>query len=409
MRAIYIVTDDYKTYKFGTWSGTKEKLISRYITYVPLMKLLLCVYFEKNIAQNIEDYFKKELNSKRTKNIRGNLSEWFVLNNAELDECIDYIQKSKKNIKQKTAEIKNKPVNVPNVKKGISALDTILSMTIKDTSVLSLTVSNISDLYAQGIFIYPKYQRPIDESRFTSIKENFYKIGFMPDILTNRVGDKLRVIDGQHRLRALHEKTTANDKKTILRVNIKIFDNLPIDDEKEIFQSVNSGESCPDFYLQNGISETIINELREWFVDKYKGYIGTSKAQVPKFDPIQLIDQMVKPRNQLQSIGVDHKKLEEHKYDTYIQYWYSNGIVRSSIDIIKELLRINAEFKLELSGDWQDTSISYKKKGVKACYKHTRSRFATVMGRVEKYSTGSQMYLGIMRFDLLVSMMFENQ
>lgn len=78
---IYVLSDPLNEaasrYKIGSHTGTINKLISRYITPIPELKIY---YFVKTLlALDIETYFKKTFADKRIVNINGNKSEWYIL------------------------------------------------------------------------------------------------------------------------------------------------------------------------------------------------------------------------------------------------------------------------------------------------------------------------------------------
>lgn len=89
--AIYIVSDPYNEsigrYKVGSHTGSRDKLLSRYVTYLPDAKIF---YFREVIdALGIENIIKQICISKRVININGSISEWYNMELSHLIKVID--------------------------------------------------------------------------------------------------------------------------------------------------------------------------------------------------------------------------------------------------------------------------------------------------------------------------------
>lgn len=78
---VYVISDPLNEsvdrYKIGSHTGTINKLVSRYITSLPELKIY---YFEKTpLPLDIEAYFKRTSGPKRIININNNKSEWYIM------------------------------------------------------------------------------------------------------------------------------------------------------------------------------------------------------------------------------------------------------------------------------------------------------------------------------------------
>lgn len=90
-KAIYVLErglNSSKIYKIGSHTGSKEKLIKRYITSCPDLNILF--FREINRAREIERDFKRKYLKYRIPNINGNNSEWFLM---KLDDIVSIISK----------------------------------------------------------------------------------------------------------------------------------------------------------------------------------------------------------------------------------------------------------------------------------------------------------------------------
>ncbi|AEQ60147.1 T5orf172 domain-containing protein [Acanthamoeba castellanii mamavirus] len=79
--AFYIITTNYhqsqNIYKIGIHTGNPYDLITRYITYFPDVIITYFQYTDK--AKKVESDLKEKLSKCRITNIKGNLSEWIVI------------------------------------------------------------------------------------------------------------------------------------------------------------------------------------------------------------------------------------------------------------------------------------------------------------------------------------------
>ena len=89
MPFIYILSDltsFFPKYKVGHHDGNLNKLISRYVTYIPCLKVHTLFYIEDFIcSSNVESNFKEKHYDNRIVNINGKRSEWFTM---DLDEIM---------------------------------------------------------------------------------------------------------------------------------------------------------------------------------------------------------------------------------------------------------------------------------------------------------------------------------
>ncbi len=112
MQSIYIMSTRgrarHNKYKFGRHTGTKNKLVSRYITYLTNPTIY---YFEQvSNPKKIEAIIKRKLKSYRITNKNGNMSEWVRL---DLEKLIRKINEIIENYSKKPTFLKNQNKTIP--------------------------------------------------------------------------------------------------------------------------------------------------------------------------------------------------------------------------------------------------------------------------------------------------------
>ncbi|QTF48902.1 hypothetical protein qu_975 [Acanthamoeba polyphaga mimivirus] len=98
--AFYIITTNYhqsqNIYKIGIHTGNPYDLITRYITYFPDVIITYFQYTDK--AKKVESDLKEKLSKCRITNIKGNLSEWIVIDYKKLYSIVNSKINSNENI-----------------------------------------------------------------------------------------------------------------------------------------------------------------------------------------------------------------------------------------------------------------------------------------------------------------------
>lgn len=93
MTAIYVISDPLNEsvgrYKIGSHSGSKEDLITRYITICP--QVTIHYFIETSRALDIEYTLKRMYKKMRIINNRGRHSEWYTMNLQDIINAINYI------------------------------------------------------------------------------------------------------------------------------------------------------------------------------------------------------------------------------------------------------------------------------------------------------------------------------
>ena len=110
-RHIYVLTDPDKKalgkYKVGIHKGDYKSLISRYVTYLPNVQVLLFMSDDK--CRNIETQIKKDLASFREENINGNDSEWYQCDLATILHKLTCLQQSVNRAKTQQEKVLTEP------------------------------------------------------------------------------------------------------------------------------------------------------------------------------------------------------------------------------------------------------------------------------------------------------------
>ena len=98
MLTIYVLSDPFSSiekYKVGSFSGSLDQLITRYVTALPQVKIHYFIYHEK--ALEVETQFKSLYENYRICNRNGNQSEWFIMPLLNLlDSLFNVIREYKK-------------------------------------------------------------------------------------------------------------------------------------------------------------------------------------------------------------------------------------------------------------------------------------------------------------------------
>ncbi len=93
IESLYIISnplfESVNRYKVGFHTGSREHLISRYITILP--DLNIHMFYESQIASQVENTLKHLYRNERIPNINERLSEWYVLPLSELLNGINNI------------------------------------------------------------------------------------------------------------------------------------------------------------------------------------------------------------------------------------------------------------------------------------------------------------------------------
>ena len=98
---IYVLSDPLNEsvgrYKVGSHTGSLQKLISRYIT--PMPELKIHCFVETPMALDIEAMFKIMFPERRVVNINGHKSEWYLIPLQDIIETLNYLLSVDLNIK----------------------------------------------------------------------------------------------------------------------------------------------------------------------------------------------------------------------------------------------------------------------------------------------------------------------
>lgn len=158
----------------------------------------------------------------------------------------------------------------------------IISSSIKYNS---MSFTNIYNLNRDKLIKFPKYQRPIDTDRskdiYEYIKDNYTKELFiMPSVIMSyRSDDKLYIIDGQHRIKAIIAFVRRCRQKKIT-INLKLLclikENLNIEDEMAIFKIVNLGVPISKRYINVDELKEYYSEVEELFNEKWYEQLSES-------------------------------------------------------------------------------------------------------------------------------------
>src|SRR6266567_3538330 len=96
MTCVYAVSTKKKAnkhkFKFGSHTGTQQKLLSRYTTY--LINPLIYYFYETPYAKEIENIFKKKCIDERIINDNGKITEWIYLELHNIAKYVCEIEKS---------------------------------------------------------------------------------------------------------------------------------------------------------------------------------------------------------------------------------------------------------------------------------------------------------------------------
>lgn len=378
MYFLYIIEGGKSGYKIGIHSGGKRKLIKRYITALPSVRIhRLFNYSSRLTALRVEKHIKTKYYNNRIINSNGNASEWFDLKNCELDSieyyASNFLQKLNKNIQPIKMDEKN---------------------------LRELTIQEIQDLFNAKVFVFPDYQRPVNEERLEEIKNYFIKTYntptfYVPEVVLNKVGNSINIIDGQHRIRALM-RIVGKDREDMkdFKLSVVLKHNLSEEDEKKIFLNINKSVPCPNMYLHPDTETKIIKEFKENILNTFGNKIvKTTKVQTPNMNIDHLIEAMCVKRDDPSNLS-------------HLSYWFRNGLVSSGDELTREIMRLNNHIGVMLMS--KNSFSLYKTICPDKGKKYTAKKLDNYLADAKKKAlNGNVCYLGFVRYNLLIDCMFD--
>ena len=390
MFALYVIHrgDTSTLYKIGAHTGNVKCLIRRYITAIPSLRL--CIYHPFNNRKDLlitESFMKSKYIEIRQRNINGNLSEWYELDEKLLNEVkIDIENASSK-------------LNTIIIKKEMS--NTKEDTKEKKSNEFYITnVNSLVSMVQEERIIKPSYQREVDENRLPPIREyiinNMDRVNFyMPDIVLNRRGDTYRIVDGQHRVYAL-TKSNEEEKKRLTNINIRcaVMYDLDDEEEKQLFTFINKSVPCPQLYL---ISTERKDILTKFIIDiKYNFGHNTSpseKPRVPNFNIKILTEAIVHARRDGTS---------------YLADWYGDRIISNGEDLYNAFLLFNEYLGKKLTGT--NGFRVYTLNRPRSADRHDEERFMSLLDLTRSRATHDAIicYLGFIDTERLLRCVFNH-
>lgn len=369
MFALYICkTETPSLYKIGIHTGNKKTLIKRYIT--PLPSISIYKFYqstERKRVLDLESRIKQKFKEHRQLNSNGNLSEWFKLNDSVLTEITEYINQKLKS---------HRTYNM-------------------------FSIEELQEMFLSGKFVFPEYQRPIDDSRLDVIKNYIINCHdepeyHMPEIVMNLIDGKFRIVDGQHRIMAFI-RITGDDKKKCTRADVGlrsiIRNDLGIEQEKKLFININKAVSCPYIYLMKDDEKQILNDMKNYLYREFGHQISDSPRCIAPNLPINQV---------LDKIFVERKD-----GTSYIRDWYGEQVIRSPTDMCNGFYNFNGHLKnMFQSGDGFKI---YKINCPKKSDKHGDQKFNQLLKQIKKKGTmRSECYLGLVDIDRICRCLFDH-
>jgi len=349
-------------YKIGIHSGDMEALRSRYITSDPNHELITHhTYNDKKDALRIEKYLHRKFKNMRLTNINGNLSEHFELADSDVEWVMMYL------------ECVDDQNNFNNMK---------------------LSAINIQDWYNTNQLINPSYQRAVDVDRLSDIKQyilsSYDNPSFhLPEIVVNKRNGKHHIIDGQHRVASILSMTHEEIKQTdgfYIRCVIK--HGLSIDEEKNLFKSINKSVPCPNIYMCDDTELKITSSIRSFLNTEYKHQVSPStRCHSPNINIDHMLSEFIKPE--------------------WLKSWYNDRLVQNPTDIINEIKSFNTTVQTRLCSE--NGFIVYKKfcPG-KGCSIETFDKKKNKINEKAKRSGNTACYLGLVSTENIAKYMFKH-
>lgn len=215
-------------------------------------------------------------------------------------------------------------------------------------------------------------RRRLKENKVKGLKENMLNgIHFEAPIVVNEKGDKLRVIDGQHRIIAI-QKAMKEQKDFQITILLIIYTDSTIEEEREIFNRWNSGsrQSAEDFIMMFAKTIPLIKWVEEF---PYKVTVYKEKGCLP-FRNMAASFIAAKNMDKLGHTGVNKDFIKELK--------------EISPDDFEVLTKFYKGFKENIVKEWDNkncfcncsalnalTYIYYYNQNVKDLWERIKSRF----------------------------------
>ena len=377
MCSLYIIEGGKSGYKIGVHSGCKGKLIKRYITALPSVRIhRLFNYSSRLTALKVENHIKNKYYNNRIINANGNASEWFDLKSCELNSIEYYASIFLQKLNTNTKAIK-----------------------MDEKNIGDFTIQGIQDLLNTKVFGFPEYQRPVNEERLEEIKNYFIKTYntptfHVPEVVLNKVGNRINIIDGQHRICALG-RIVGKDREDMkdFKLSVVLKHNLSEEDEKKIFLHINKSVPCPGMYLHPDIERKILKQFKVNIRNIFGNKIikSSDSPRTPNISIDNLIEAMCAKKDDLIS---------------YISYWFRNGLVSSGEDLTGEILKLNNHIGVMLMG--KNSFSIYKtirRSRGKSCNSKKLDNY--LADAKKKALNGNICYLGFVRYNLLIDCMFD--
>ena len=192
--AIYVISDGsnpINRYKVGSHTGDYEKLITRYITAIPELKIHY--FIETTKASDIESRFKIMYRDKRVVNIKGNYSEWYIMPLSDISEGINKLLNENYNM-----EIdQDKELIEKLEKEGIKLLDKELGINFRKPSDIppDKDFDKYRELLKATNRVYKREQRKRDKNKVYT-HENELQINISTQYVNN-TGEQNALINNQ--------------------------------------------------------------------------------------------------------------------------------------------------------------------------------------------------------------------
>jgi hypothetical protein len=155
-----------------------------------------------------------------------------------------------------------------------------------------LEILNGYSIDNKNIIKSPEFQRKIDFNRVESIKNyiinNWNKEDFyLPPIVLNKINNNIYIIDGQHRCAAISQISPNHlifNEKTKAVLLAKQYENLNLEQQLNLFKSINNNKQMHPVYLKNNKYSKLASEIKTYLINKYTNSIDSAEyKKITKF------------------------------------------------------------------------------------------------------------------------------
>jgi hypothetical protein len=211
-----------------------------------------------------------------------------------------------------------------------------------------ITLNQIAQIENSQCFEIPEFQRPlIDEDPrikaisqyiIDNVERRLFNLGMLT--ISYREG-KYRVIDGQHRIRAINNSIAYLSSDNLnISIHISLYTRLSIHDEKELFRNINKGVSVPKLYVDEHKLEKYYDAVSVLFNETFTNRLSPTRAcRAPNINLTALLEQ-----------------LQERKI---VKILLEESIISSPDDLVNKIKSLNNYMKMVLNGD--STQVNYKR------------------------------------------------